>query len=369
VRRTARATIGLCLFAASAFAANEHVTTGEFLRGGDVSMLPRFEELGAIYSDEGKPADALQIMMNHGCNCFRLRLFVNPAMQNDVIQDLPYVVKLARRVKKAGAVLLLDIHYSDTWADPGRQNKPAAWEHLDFPGLKARVESYTAEVITELKEAGCLPDIVQVGNEITSGFLWPEGRIDAREGGWTRFTALLKAAVRGVKRPLDPNDSVRIMLHIDPGGSATKTAWFFRNIRSHAVRYDLIGLSYYPWWHGSIENLRDNLQETAEEFGKDIVVIETAYPWRADTEGKTIAWPHTPLGQKQFLEDVSHAVRSAPHRLGKGVLWWYPESIPVRGLNVWKGGNAALFDAAGSALPALDAFQEEPHDTVRTNSG
>jgi len=360
--------IGLCLFTLPASAAERGADAFAFLCGGDVSMLPRLEELGAVYRDRGGPADAMRIMTEHGCNCLRLRLFVNPNMQGDVIQDLPYVVKLAQRVKKTGAVLLLDIHYSDTWADPGRQNKPAEWERLAFPQLRARVESYTAEVITELKRAGCLPDIVQVGNEITSGFLWPEGRIDASEGGWKRFAALLKAAVHGVKRPLDRDDKVRIMLHIDSGGSSARTAWFFQNIRKFGVRYDLIGLSYYPWWHGGIADLRYNLRKTAAEFGKDIVVVETAYPWRTDAAGPAMAWPQTPEGQKQFLEGVLRAVRTTPNGLGKGVLWWYPESVPVRGLRVWKDGNAALFDAEGKTLPALDAFQEGPYGGVRTHT-
>jgi arabinogalactan endo-1,4-beta-galactosidase len=322
-------------------------------------MVPRFEELGAVYSDRGKADDAIRIMMNHGCNAFRLRLFANPTMEEAVIQDLPYTVKLARRIKQMGASLLLDIHYSDTWADPGRQDKPRAWEGLGPSELEAQVESYTAGVMMTMKDAGCLPDIVQVGNEITSGFLWPDGNISARDDRWGRFAALLGAAARGVRRPLASGDTVQVMIHVDAGGNAATTSWFLRNIEDREVEYDLIGLSYYPWWHGGIGGLRENLRKTAEAFGKGILVVETAYPWRPDSAGESMVWPQTPHGQREFLDDVIRAVRSAPRGLGKGVFWWYPEAIPVRGLEVWKGGSAALFDAQGRALPAMEAFRLE----------
>jgi arabinogalactan endo-1,4-beta-galactosidase len=343
--------------AAAVVVAAQCATAGPPLYGGDISMLPRLEELGAVYRDNGKPGDAIRIMMSRGCTCFRVRLFVNPTMEDGVIQDLPYAVNLARRIEDAGAMLLLDMHYSDTWADPGHQSKPTAWEDLDFAELTERVQSYSAGVVRAFKEAGCLPDIVQIGNEITPGFLWPEGKIDAAEGGWSRFAALLDAAVRGVRQALQPGDGLRIMIHIDTGGSAARTAWFFRNAERYGIDYDLIGLSYYPWWHGGIADLEDTLRKTAEEFGKGIVIVETAYPWRADTGGTAMAWPQTPFGQKRFLEDVIRAVDSTPRGLGLGVLWWYPEAIPVAGLDVWKGGAAALFDAGGDALPAMDAFR------------
>jgi arabinogalactan endo-1,4-beta-galactosidase len=359
MRNALLVTTAVFIVAGCTFGAEGDTPKAGLLYGGDISMLPRLEELGAVYRDNGKPQDAIAIMISHGCNCFRLRLFVNPSMNDEVVQDLGYTVKLAQRIKRAGAAFLLDIHYSDTWADPGHQSKPAAWRDLDFPDLEARVESYTAGVIETLKQAGCLPDIVQVGNEVTAGFLWPDGSITAGEGGWDRFTRLLKAAIRGARQPLCAEDAMSVMVHVDTGGSAARTVWFFRSIEKRGVDYDMIGLSYYPWWHGSLSDLKDNLGRTAEAFGKDIVVVETAYPWREDTERKNMSWPQTPEGQRQFLEDVIQAVRSTPQGLGKGVLWWYPEAVPVEGLRVWKGGRAALFDAQGEALPALRAFQAE----------
>lgn len=333
-----------------------------FLRGGDISMLPKFEELGAQYRDEDGPQDALVIMTAHGCNAFRVRLFVDPTGHNAVIQDLPYTIALARRIKRTGAVLLLDLHYSDTWADPAHQSKPAAWADLDFAALEAQVTSYTAEVVAAMRHAGCLPDIIQIGNEIAPGFLWPDGRIAAQEGGWDRFTTLLKAAIRGAREPLQDEDAIQIMLHVDQGGSFEKTAWFFRNLARYDVVYDLIGLSYYPRWHGDLAALRDNLHRTAATFEKDVVVVETAYAWRdggqqQDQGLEARAWPQTRHGQRAFLQDVVAAVRSVPSGRGRGVLWWYPEAIPIQGLDVWEGGRYGLFDRHGDVLPALKAFE------------
>lgn len=353
------AMMGVCLMVTPELSAEDFLARGTLFKGGDISMLPRFEELGAVYRNGEEPADAIGIMMRKGCNCFRLRLFVNPSMKNAVIQDLGYTVRLAQRIKKAGAFLLLDIHYSDTWADPGHQSKPAAWQDLSFEELEAKVESYTADVIATMKKAGCLPDIVQVGNEITPGFLWPEGRLQDAKGGWENFTKLLKAGIRGVRKPLGEEDNVGIMIHIDKGGNASQTGWFFGNLEKHKVEYDMIGLSYYPWWHGGIDDLRSNLKATAERFGKEIVVVETAYPWRQGEQTENMDWPQTPLGQRQFLDDVIGAVQSTPGGLGKGVLWWYPESIPTKSLKVWMGGRMALFDQEGRALPALDAYGSE----------
>jgi len=345
----------LLLLATGAFAADG---PSDFLVGGDISMLLKYETLGARYSANGITDDALTLMQGQGANCFRLRLFVNPDDRNAVVQDLAYTVELARRIKHSGAALLLDIHYSDTWADPGHQTKPAAWRDLDFDDLTAEVETYTATVIQALKDDDALPDIVQIGNEITPGFLWPDGRIQAPQGGWDRFTTLLKAAIRGVQRPLAPGEEIQVMLHVDCGGDREATAWFFRNILAREVAFDLIGLSYYPWWHGSLADLAANVTATAETFGKDLMVVETAYPWRPNSDPAVDPWPRTPAGQAAFLKDVIGTMKATPNGRGVGVLWWSPESIPIGGLNVWMGGSNALFDAQGAALPALKVLGE-----------
>ncbi len=349
------AVAGLALAALSAAAAEKPL----FLAGGDISALPKFEALGAVYSDNGRTGDVIRIMRERGCTCFRVRLFVNPNMTDVVIQDLPFAVRLGQRIQASGATFLLDLHYSDTWADPGKQAKPAAWTNLTFSALEQRVESYTAGVLKTFKAAGCLPEIVQVGNEITPGFLWPDGKLSSPKGGWEKFAALLKAGIRGVKKPLGAGERVQIMIHIDKGGDAAATRGFFDNLAKQGVPYDMIGLSYYPFWHGGLDKLRENLNQTALRFGKEIVVVETAYPWRPHDETKNMSWPMTPQGQEQFLRELVQTVRAAPNGRGRGVIWWYPESVRTPGLTVWKGGDVALFDAAGAALPALNAFKQK----------
>lgn len=326
-------------------------------------MLGAIEELGGVFQEAGKPKDLLRILKSHGGNCLRLRLFVNPDHHGGVVNDLPYTVALARRIKAAGMQFLLDFHYSDTWADPAHQTKPAAWSHMDFASLEATVTQYTVGVITELKSRGTLPDIVQIGNEVTPGMLWPDGRVGGNGDAarqWEQFTRLLQAGIRGVKQPLGKNEPVRIMLHIDRGGDWPTTHWFFTNLHQWSVPFDIIGQSYYPWWHGFIEAVRANLRETARAFGKEILVVETAYPHRdAERWAKEphMDWPVSPEGQRAFLAELIRTVHAVPDGRGLGVLYWYPEAVPVPGLNVWHGGATALFDAKGNSTPAVEAFR------------
>ena len=338
---------------------------GEFLVGGDISALTRIEQAGGVFQDEGKPGDAIEIMSKYGCNCFRLRLFVNPAGSGVVVNDLAYTIKLAKRIKAAGARLLLNFHYSDTWADPGHQSKPKAWEGLDFESLERRVYEYTRACISEFKRAGVLPDMVQPGNEIAPGMLWPDGKlygVGEPEKQWDKFARLLRAGVRGVE-DASGGDDVRIVLHIHSGGDWSRTKWFFDHIEKRDVPYDIIGLSYYPWWHGSMDDLKGNLSKTAATFDKDIFVVETAYPHRVarvskaeEGKDKNMRWPMTAPGQKAFLTELVTTVRETPQDRGIGVLWWYPESIPVSGLRIWCGGANAMFGSNGNTLPALSAF-------------
>lgn len=336
------------------------------LLGGDVSALARIEAGGGDFFDDGEPADALEALMAHGSNTFRLRLFVDPNPELEVqVNDLPYTIALAQRVKAAGATLILDIHYSDTWADPSKQFIPAAWAELDFDGLEAQVESYSADVIAQLKAAGALPDIVQIGNEIDGGLLWPMGKI-GWEGydepvNYERFGRLLKAGIRGVRSALAAGDDVRIMLHYSQGASTGGTRWFCDHVAAQGVDYDLIGLSYYPFWHGTLAQLEANLEATALRYGKEIVVVETTYPWRtgwapSNPRPGWSAWPISRSGQAEFLRDLLEVVAATPNDLGAGVIWWYPEAIRVPGLFVWGDGALALFDDAGEILPAASVF-------------
>ena len=352
---------------ATLLSANAGAAEKEFLVGGDISALTKMEHLGAVYRDNGAPGDAIAIMRRHGANCFRLRLFVNPTNKRMVVNDLPYTAVLAARIKAAGAKFLLDFHYSDTWAGPSHQTKPKAWEKLDFESLARTLYEYTRDSLVYFDREGVLPDLVQIGNEITPEMLWPDGkvaRVENPDQQWDKFARLLKAAARGVKDAAKGR-AVRIVIHIACGGDWERTQRFFTNLEQRGVPYDVIGQSAYPWWHGTLDDLRANLAKTAAAFGKDIWLVETAYPYKPVTTVRKRwkyperHWPRTPEGQKAFLKALIETVRATSGGHGLGVLWWYPESVPIQGVRIWHDGATAMFDENGNALPALDAFGDQ----------
>jgi arabinogalactan endo-1,4-beta-galactosidase len=359
-------------------------SAASFLLGADISALAQVEQRGGEFADNSKPNDAIAIFRRHGWNCFRLRLFVNPNGRGGTINSLDYTRALAKRITSSGAVFILDLHYSDTWADPQHQIKPAAWKGLDIAGLDKAVETYTAQIIGDLKKNGCEPQIVQIGNEITGGTLWPDAQVavplstvkvfdstvkpikppepydDVKQ--WNNLCGILSAGVRGVREASDAADGIRIMIHIDCGGDWPVTRWYFDHLNEHKVDYDIIGQSYYPYWHGTLQNVRDNLAQTAARFHKDIVIVETAYPWKDGqrwSSRKNMAWPISAEGQKQFLADLISAVRETPEGHGLGVIYWHPESVPARNAGAnWNGGDMSLFDGTGNALPGIGVGSE-----------
>jgi arabinogalactan endo-1,4-beta-galactosidase len=340
--------------------------SADWFDGGDISSLPMLESHGLVFrSADGKPNDVIQILRNAGANCFRLRLFVEPNGEKGVINDLSYTLRLAQRVKKSGASFMLDFHYSDTWAGPQYQSIPKAWRNLTGPALVQRVEDYTAATLRVFESAGVLPELVQVGNEINHGMLWPYGKLNgADEAAWNRFAELLKAGVRGVRKATPPGKRIRIIIHSASGGSVGQTQAFAQKLLEHGVEYDVLGLSYYPWWSGSLDNLRQNVRRITEGFRKEVIVVETGYPWRRPNKDSRLSsgiqglWPPTPEGQERFLRDVEAVVASAPQGRGLGVFWWYPESIPIIGTRGYFQGDTAMFDSQGRALPALRVFAE-----------
>ena len=332
--------------------------------GGDLSATGRMEQLGATYRDRGgKPSDPIRAMASFGCNCVRLRLFVSPDGKGFTNNDLPYTLALAKRAKAANQSILLDFHYSDTWADPSNQAIPAAWPQADAAALAEKVESYTREALRAFAKENVFPELVQIGNEIENGMLWPVGmiwRTSDQPADWKTFSDLLKAAARGVRGGTPAGKHVRIILHTATGGIVGKTSYFHGRMRERGVDYDIAGLSYYPWWHGTLDQLRENTLSLARNSGKQVMVVEAGFRWWPDPNKKEPAsgWPATPDGQAAFLRDVIRVVREIPDGKGIGVLWWHPDSIPAKGEHVWLGGSCALWKPDGTPLPALNEFRK-----------
>lgn len=318
----------------------------QYAVGADVSFLKQAEDNGKVFKDNGVAKPGLVILKDHGYNWVRLRLFHTPT---DLPNNLEYTIALAQAAKKLGYHFLLDYHYSDTWADPGKQFIPKAWVGMTHALLVKAVYEYTKQTIEAFRDAGVLPDMVQVGNEITNGMLWPDGRLP---GNWDNFADLIKAGIEGVDAGAGEEPRPRIMIHIDRGGDMIRTKEFFDKLDSYHVEYDVIGQSYYPWWQGSLNDLRQNMIFMAKEYKKDIIVVEAAYNWRPTIYTKRPGpFPESPEGQKEFLEEVNRVVQETPNGLGMGVFWWEPAALgPL--------GSRSFFDDQGNALPVVTVFDK-----------
>lgn len=335
----------------------------EAIRAVDCSFIPQIESLGGVFRDQGSPVDPIAFFASKGVNTVRLRVWHSPA---EGFCGSAQTLALAQRVHAAGMRLLIDFHYSDSWADPGQQTKPGAWSSLSLAQMKTALKFYTLQTLTDLAAQGTPADIVQLGNEITSGMLWNDGKISFwGDPNWQNLADLLNAGAEGVRLSPGGND-IRIMLHIDRGADNAGTRAFFDRAQQYAVDYDMIGLSYYPWWHGSLDSLQANLADTASRYNKPVLIAETAYPWTlnwADSQNNFVWQPSqllpgfdaTALGQHDYLNTLFDAQRRISGTLGAGVCYWAPEYAPFSGLpSPWE--NLALFDFNANALQAWDAF-------------
>lgn len=298
--------------------------------GADISALDAPERHGRgfphSYQEDGVPSDELALLRRHGWTAFRLRVFVAPVREapNNTLEA---AIPLALRIKASHSTFLLDIHLSDTWADPQHQEIPVAWRGLGVDALVQRVEAYTYDVVKRFKEAGAMPDWVQVGNEVTRGTLWPIAKLGDPGSDeavqWDHLTRVLKAGIRGVMRA-SGDTPPRIALHIDKGASWPATERFFDHMNAAGVPYDIIAESFYPEWnHGTLDQLWDNMNRCAQKFGKDFLVVETGYGRSHVPDNPSMLWPETPEGRLQFMADIINTVRKAPH--GIGVMYWAPE--------------------------------------------
>jgi beta-galactosidase len=291
--------------------------------GADISFLPQLEDRGIKFSEGGVEKDAIQLLKQHGFNYVRLRIFNDPARDSGYAPgkgycNLDYTLKMAKRVKDAGMQLLLDFHYSDYWADPGKQYKPAAWRGLNFEQLKQALYNYTKQVVVALKEQGTTPDMVQIGNEINHGIVWPEGSV-------SHFDSLAQLINAGTAAVKAADATIAMMLHVALGGQNDESVWFIDNMLARGVHFDVIGQSYYPKWHGTLADLRDNLTNLVQRYAKDVIVVEYSAK----------------------KEEVHKIAFELPGGHGKGTCIWEP-------LSTWE----AMFDRQGKANDYLKLYDD-----------
>ena len=304
--------------------------------GGDISLLTKYEERNAIYYNENgaRITNVLNFLKTNGMNAMRVRLFVDPSKANaedqgeGVCQDLPYVVALGQRIKAAGFNLLLDIHYSDTWTDPGQHSTPSSWTVAS--ALADSVYSYTRRVLNTMIAAGATPDFIQVGNEVTYGMMWPTGHCypsgaNYDNGTFATFANYLK---QGIKACREVCPAAKVIVHTEMSRTSNVTS-FYETLKGYTSDFDIIGLSYYPYWHGGLDVL-DNLLTTLETSypAKKIEIVETGYPHAYYPSGATYdlqsTWPATDAGQKAFTEQLIATLNSHSHV--DGLYWWFPEA-------------------------------------------
>lgn len=330
----------------------ETTKTLPFIKAADMSYLPLIESEGTVfYNNQLVAEDALQTLKKSGCNTIRIRLWHSPSDHHSGFNE---VKLLAQRVKSLGMKVWLTVHYSDTWADPGQQSKPSVWNNLSFNQLKSQFEQYTQQIVAQIH-----PDIIQIGNEINNGFVFPEGNLTNNE---SQFLSLL-ASASNVIRAQSP--STKIMLHY---AGIQGASWFFS--KTAAIDYDYIGLSYYPVWHGTDLNLlQQTLTSLGQTYSKKVLIAETSYPftlgwndWTNNVLGQTNQlhpnYPATLDGQKNFLEQIKTTIQQTPN--GVGFCYWGAEWIAFRGTQASNGSsweNQALWDFNHKSVPAMTIFK------------
>ena len=331
--------------------------------GGDISLLPKYEEAGVTYKDKdgNTVTDVIAFCKQEGQNAMRVRLFVDPSRDNDkaVCQDLDFVKALGKRIKDAGLKLLLDFHYSDTWADPAKQWTPDSWKSLSDADLATKIREYTKDCLLQLKDAGAEPDFIQTGNEVSYGMLWGTAAADdgkanrcftsSPEANWTRFINLLTEAGKACREACP---DAKIVIHSERTPKPEVLTDFFDRMKRASLDFDIIGLSYYPAFHGDLATLETAIKAIEDKgYDKDIWIVETGYsyawPINGDNNGKekdydyTGTYPYTEEGQRQFTADL--VARLNAHSSVKGLFWWWPEDNGNKNVtaNWW---NAALYN-------------------------
>ena len=369
----------------------------DFIKGMDLSTLDEVERCGGVFFDrdeEGQTTegDAMEILHKYGMNLLRLRLWNNPYDEEGNsfgagTCDIDVVIRLAKRAKRLGIDWCLDLHYSDFWTDPGKQRLPRAWSNMSASELESAVYSFTAKTLARLEDENVIPGMVAVGNEITNGMLWPYGQ----KPNWDNLTRFINAGIRAVR---DFSKDIAVMIHLDNGGNNEMYRDWFENYFSNGgADFDYMGLSYYPFWHGSLEDLRNNMNDMAVRVGKPMIVAEVStgftledykeYEKLPDDRRKGMAtkpelaakvpYDMSPEGQRAFMHDIIELIKGVKDGLGCGFIYWEAAWIPVEGSewasesairymkekgpggNEW--ANQALFDYDGQALMALEEIR------------
>jgi arabinogalactan endo-1,4-beta-galactosidase len=315
--------------------------------GADLSFLKQVEEEeGVRFRDGGVVKPGLDIFRDHGYDWIRLRLFHTP---DRLPNDLEYTLALAREAKEKGYRFLLDFHYADHWADPQQQWSPAAWDTTSIDATADSLFAYTRDAIAAFREAGAMPEMVQIGNELRNGMVWPLGRLPDQ---WDNFARLFKAGLDGIDAGRGTAPRPLIMLHYDNGADAGGAKAFYDRFHGYGIPYDVIGLSYYPWWHGSLVELRDTFLSVLEHYPtKDVILVETGYrPWEYRNRGTPGPFPDDAPGgpRRAFLEAVNDVLLSLDSRRVKGIFWWEPAT----------GCDSDFFDAECDARPVMTVFDK-----------
>jgi arabinogalactan endo-1,4-beta-galactosidase len=302
---------------------HSQVSTAENILGADISFLPELEAKGMVFSDQGNAKDAILLLKEKGFNYIRLRIFVHPAADSGYYPhegfcDLAHTLVMAQRIHAAGLKFLLDFHYSDNWADPGHQIIPSEWNYLSFPDIKKALKAHTIQVLKALKRQHTFPDMIQVGNEINHGIVWPVGDMNHQD----QMIDLLKEGVSGVRKI---SKTVPIMMHLACGGQNEESRRFLDQLIAKKVSFDIIGQSYYPQWHGTLDELKNNLTDLAKRYPQEVVVVEYT----------------------AFKREVNEIAFNIPGKKMRGTFIWEP-------LNTWE----RIFEKDGTSNKLIEVYPE-----------
>lgn len=312
-----------------------------YAKGADISWLPQMEATGfKFYNENGVEQDVFQILKDYGVNSIRLRTFVNPSEhKTDGHCSKEETIVMALRTKKWGMSVMLDFHYSDSWADPAKQKKPAAWEGHNFEQLSKDVYNYTFDVMLALEKEGVTPEWVQVGNEITNGMIYPEGNTS----NWPELAQLINSGYDAVKAV---SKRSKVILHLDQGNNHERFKNWFDNAQTYGAKYDVIGCSYYPYWlEGrpdytlSIDDLGNNLNSMASRYGKEVMVVEVG------------GEDDKPENTYDILVAVQRIINAVPNGKGLGLMYWEPV-----GARIWSKYSLSAWRDDGKPNAALKAF-------------